>query len=133
MGDFSRQGHGDIELGAGFEILIENKVEAARGYIARLALLRIGQAFGRYANNHRQREVITSSGSTFRHYTHPPLRPRPPWKRPRPFPSELEQRRNSWETKSGCCRNNVTRSLRRLGTPDEWTTSFVTRAHSLKR
>src|ERR1700722_1245599 len=83
--DFGRQRFGDIEPRAGFEFLIENKIETTRGHISGLALLRVGQALGWDANDYRQRQVITSSGTTLRHYTHPPLRPRSHWEATAPL------------------------------------------------
>src|SRR5580704_16766858 len=92
MSDFGRQGECDIELRPGFEILIENEIQATRGNVSSFAFLRVGQALGWDANDYRQRQVITSCGTTFRHYTHPPLRPRSRWMRPRPFPKVYQRR-----------------------------------------
>src|SRR5215475_6542850 len=105
--DFGRQRHRDIKFGAGFQILIENEIQATRGDVSRLALLRVRQALGWDANDYRQRQVITSSGSTFRHYTHPPLRPRSRWKRPRPFPANFSS--DGFESEFERCHNDVSK------------------------
>src|SRR5580700_2994691 len=51
MGDFRRKSQGNVEFGAGLEILVENEVKATRGNVPGLALLAVWQTFRRNPND----------------------------------------------------------------------------------
>jgi hypothetical protein len=72
MGDFGWERQGYVQLRASLHVLIQYKVQAASGNIARLPFLTVGHALGRYPNNYWERKIIASSGAAFGHYSHPP-------------------------------------------------------------
>src|ERR1700674_4404087 len=71
-GHFGGQSERNVQLGSRAQILINCKVNAAGGNVARLSAARGYLFFNRQSNNDRQRQVISTSSSTLCHLLFPP-------------------------------------------------------------